>query len=187
MNTPTIGQILINNRDSPMKKLVFVQNALVISSNIVAKDKMKAGEVYKQLKAQDPSILDLTLNEALNPNARSKGKSIMTVIMHVMLILMATGVCSVNMYISYQKGQVMAWDDMILSFLCPILIVLHDRGLLRKENKDTLLALLGRSPAPTIGEAIATRYSRPKEIYVERDSSLDNSGKIEEGDPFGYK
>lgn len=185
MATPTIGQVLLTNREKKLKEMTMMREAIRLSTHVTFPDDMSLSEVYKELKEQDPDALSNTINEALNPGSRSVGRNIMTVIMSLMLILMATSICAVNIYISLKTSQPIQWSNSIICLSCPILIVLHDRGLLRKENKDVLLALLGRPPIPTFGEAIAQRYSQPVNTYVPENNIPSDQGNSQQ-DRYGY-
>lgn len=159
MAQPTIKQILEGAGQQKLKNLPFVVQALRLSTVTSFKLTDTAEHHLKKLALHEPDVLQKTLKELLVPENNAHWARCSTHIMIAMMILMSLGFAATNIYVSLKTGNMLTWKDMLIPLIGPVFIVWYDRGLLRKENKDVILALMGRSPAMTFMESVSTRIA----------------------------
>lgn len=186
MQSPTLEMLLVNAGDRPMESLPLAMQALTLVSMIPIDRNMSAKDHLEELRLNEPQILSYTVQEILqknNPNIKNHRCS--TVIMMVVMSCMALGYAAIQMYIAVKTQRLLGWHEMLVPILGPLMIVWYERGILRKENRDMLQALLGRTPV-SMAEAATDYFTRDRRGYrddyrseeyrVEDESGVHSSG-----------
>lgn len=188
MQSPTLETLLVNAGDRPLGSLPLALQALSLVSMIPVDHDTTARAHLEELRLNEPQILSYTIQDILqsgNPNIKNHRCS--TVIMMVVMSIMALGYAAIQMYIAVMTKQLLNWQEMLIPILGPLMIVWYERGILRKENRDMLQALLGRAPL-SVSEAATDyftsrrRYPEPREDYdrveyEDTESSVDNESR----------
>lgn len=158
MSNPTIGNILEASNNTIMKDLPVVLKALKMAGVLTPiRNNMTAKDLLSQLRQNDPDVLGRTITQLLRPEQKGLLHDCKSIAMWVTLIVVSISIAATNIYVSIMNNQLIPWEDSILSLLAPILIVLQERGVVSRENRDSLAAVTGNHPIPTIMEALATR------------------------------
>ena len=91
------------------------------------------------------------------------------------LAIMALTAMGMNVYIAFKTNHILGWDEIILPFIGPLLVVWHERGITLKENRDMLKAMLGKAPSSTIMESVASRikYSNGNSVQRIEEETVD--------------
>lgn len=157
----TIRAILEHAGDRPMKDYPVLMKALRMANVLTpVKGNMSASQLLINLSNNDPDVLDQSIPDILKPNS-SKGTlhECKTVVMWLMMVIISAAFAFANIYIAITKGIMIGWEDMALTLTGPILVVLYDRGILSKENRDALNILTGSNPALTLMESVSQRIA----------------------------
>lgn len=157
----TIRTILEHAGDTPMKDLPVLMKALKMANILTpVKGNMTAAQMLYRLSNNDPEVLDQTITGILKPES-SKGflHDCKTFMMWFMLVVISGAFAAANIYTAVKNGVLIGWEDMALTLVGPILIVLYDRGIISKENRDILNALTGNNPTLTMMESISQRIA----------------------------
>lgn len=154
----TIRSILEQSGDRQMKELPVMMKALKMANVVTPiKGNQTAKETLIRLSQNDPDILDKTIPSILRPNNTSYDCK--TIMMWVMLIVISTGFAITNIYIALKNNIIISWEDMALTLIGPLLVVLYDRGIISRENREVLALLAGNNPAMTMMESITQRIA----------------------------
>ena len=174
MNKTTIGSILEQAGETKLRDIPVVLKALQMSHLIIKlSDKTPASEVYNQLLLNHPDVLDKTIADILKPpQANSITHNCKSIAMWSMMVLMSVAYTAVNIYIAFVKMEPVVWEDMLLPLIGPILIVLHERGVMSRENRETLAALTGKTPVLTMMDAVAQRIANPRNSKSNKDTYI---------------
>lgn len=157
----TIRTILEHAGDTPMKDLPVLMKALKMANILTpVKGNVTANQMLFRLMNNDPDVLNQTVTGILKPNT-SKGvlHDCKTVVMWFMLVAISGAFAGANIYTAVSNGVLIGWEDMALTLIGPILVVLYDRGILSKENRDILNILAGNNPTLTVMESISQRIA----------------------------
>nr|DAT15836.1 MAG TPA: hypothetical protein [Caudoviricetes sp.] len=155
----TIRQMLESAGKTKMGKLDNITRAL----RMVSTTPIRYGDTAKHhlslLEQNEPDILDMSIQDVYKPKANRSHWSYrcVTFMMTFLLTLMAMAILGTNIYISITKGVMLDWEICALVLSGPLAIVWHDRGLLRKESRDALLAMSSSIPL-TFTEVIGKRF-----------------------------
>ena len=162
MTAFTIGKILETTPDVPMRELPVIMKALTLSDTITPiSEDMTAGEVFKLLSQHEPDVLRKTVAEILRPSSSGSGLSerCKSIIVWALLTFITFAYVGVNTYVAIKTMTTIPWEDMLLPFIGPISIALHERGVTSKENRSSLSAALGGAPILTVMEAVSQRIA----------------------------
>lgn len=187
---PTIENILSSNLDKDVKDFPVVIKALRTAGVLTEiKKNMSCTTLLNQLNVNDPDVLDKTIVELLKPNQKGLLHDCKSVAMWSMLILMSVAYTGTNIYNSIKTGVQIPWEDMILPLLAPLMVVLQERGIVSRENREMLATLAGNNPALTIMEALSQRIAngpankqnknQRKKNNVEEETIIDESRNLE--------
>ena len=166
--TPTIGETLEQAGETTLDRLPVIVKALRVAGLITPIYLEETASQFKEkLALNEPEVLDLTVGELLKGNSKTKEYQAITWIMTICLAVMALSVMGSNVYIAFTTGRILGWEDIILPFVGPLLVVWHERGITLKENRDMLNAVMGKSPSSTIMESVASRIRNPTPKVVE--------------------
>lgn len=160
-----------------MKELPIIYRALQLGNVLVPiKSGYTAKYVLEEIQQYDPLILDKTIPELINP-AQPTGvfHECKTTAMWVMMILMSTAYAINNIYISFTTGTILEWDMMVLTLIGPIVIVLYDRGVISRENREVLSLLAGNTPTLTLMESISQRIAsgpQRERVYKRKEKTI---------------
>lgn len=169
MGQPTLELLLETAGSDKLKSLPLVVKALRICSITPFKLSDTADKHLEKLRVNEPDVLEKTVKEILMPEKNGTLNNCVTYLMVVMMVIMSVGFAVTNIYISLITKTILEWFDMVIPLIGPVFIVWYDRGILRKENKDMLMALLGQSPQLSVLESISHRISpkNHKEVIEE--------------------
>ena len=162
MSNPTLRNILESSPNVKLTHYPILKRALIMGNVLVHLTKNSTTtSVLEELEKFDPDALDKTIYELLSLKQPSKGvlHDCKSVAMWVMMIVISVAYAIVNIYISYITQTMVDWDTMFLTLVGPILVVLYERGVLSKENREILNVLSGSSPTLTFMEAINQRIA----------------------------
>lgn len=187
MGKQTIGNILELNKHLKLKDLPVITKALKLYGVLTPlRNNESVDHVLNQLRQNDPEVLGKTIKELLNPRSTtdewcSNAKSI---IMWLMLMIMSGAYTASNIYISMTTMTAIPWEDMFLPLIGPILLVLHERGVVSRENRDTLSAISGVHPAMTLLESISQRIANGPPVVAKRKNrtEVDEAPKVKDED-----
>lgn len=186
MGKQTIGNILELNKHLKLKDLPVITKALKLYGVLTPlRNNESVDHVLNQLRQNDPEVLGKTIKELLNPRSTtdewcSNAKSI---IMWLMLMIMSGAYTASNIYISMTTMTAIPWEDMFLPLIGPILLVLHERGVVSRENRDTLSAISGVHPAMTLLESISQRIANgPPVVKRKNRTEVDEAPKVKDED-----
>lgn len=171
MGTPTIGEILKRTAEDTVDNIPIIVRALKVAGVITPiHGNEKAKDLLEKLKDIEPEVLDLTVSEILKDNNQQKGSGYKTTtwIMTFCLAIMALSAMGMNIYIAFMTNHILGWDEIILPFIGPLLVVWHERGITLKENRDMLKALLGKAPSSTLMESVASRIKYSNGATMQR-------------------
>lgn len=159
---PTLRNVLELSGNTKLKDLPIIVNYLNLSSVVPVKLNRTAAQHLELLMTYEPQILDKTLTELTKYSGCDSDKhgntyNCKSVLMWVTLAIMSLSYATVILYISLRNLVMPDWEDMVIPFIGPVLIVLHERGIVAKEGRDLLKALAGQAPAATIMEAVSKR------------------------------
>lgn len=188
MSNPTIGNILEASATTLMKDLPVVMKALKMSGVFTPiRNNMSAKDLLAQLRQNDPDVLAKTVTQLLRPEQKGLFHECKSIAMWVTLIVVSLSVTATNIYVSIMNNQLIPWEDSILSLLAPILVVLQERGVVSRENRDNLAAMTGNHPIPTIMEALATRIvSGPRQGASRKRSASNTKGDASSAETTDY-
>ena len=160
IGTPTIGDILKATGEDKLETIPVVIRALRVAGTLTpVAPEDKAMDLLERIKLIEPEVLELTVSEILKDSTHSKGSGYKTTtwIMTFCLAIMALSAMGMNVYIAFMTNHILGWDEIILPFIGPLLVVWHERGITLKENRDMLKAIMGKAPSSTIMESVASR------------------------------
>lgn len=186
MQSPTIEMLLVNAGDKPLSQLPLAVQALSLVSLMPIDPSATAAEHLENLRLNEPHVLSYTVQQVLqqnNPNI--KQHRISTIIMMVVMSIMAVGYAGIQMYIAVTTKQLLQWNEMMVPILGPLMIVWYERGILRKENRDMLQAILGRTPM-SVAEA-ATDYFTTRTKRYDNSSQTTDTPAIEDNNNKGRR
>lgn len=168
MGQPTLELLLETAGEDKLKSLPLVVKALRICSITPFKLSDSANKHLEKLRTNEPDVLEKTVKEILTPEKKGSLNNCVTYLMVVMMVIMSVGFAGTNIYISLSTKTIIEWYDMLMPLIGPVFIVWYDRGILRKENKDMLMALLGQAPQLTMMESISRRIApKPPRVHQE--------------------
>lgn len=187
MSIQTIETILELNKRLKLKDIPVLSRALKLHGVVTPlKSNDTIEHVLDKLRVNDPDVLSMTVREILHPRSRTEEwcSNIKSVIMWFVLIIMSGAYTASNIYISVTSMTPIQWEDMFLPLISPILLVLHERGVVSKENRDTLSAISGLHPAMTLLESISQRIANVPNTAVTSTAKVEKSEapKIKETD-----
>lgn len=177
MSTLTVQSLLETTTVSKIKDLPVLLKGLYVYGVITPiKPNMSPTELLHQLSIYDPDILSLTIKDLITHEKQKDSfcNTAKVVVMWVMLVLMAGAYSFTNVYISIKQMTPIPWEDMVLPLIGPILLVLHERGVVSKENRDILSTLTGGHPALTFLESITQRIANPERKMNSKVKKVDN-------------
>lgn len=186
MSTLTVQNLLETTTVSKVKDLPVLLKGLYIHGVITPiKSNMSPTELLHQLSIYDPDTLSLTIKELISHEKQNDSfcNTAKVVVMWVMLVLMAGSYAFTNVYISITQMTPIPWEDMVLPLIGPILLVLHERGVVSKENRDMLSTLTGGHPALTFLESITQRIANPARKVNRKPKKIDNP-KVDTDDDY---
>lgn len=181
MASPTLRDVLERAGKKPLQKLPVIRRVLNLSSMLEFKQRDTAEYVISQLEQYEPTLLSKSVQEIINPEDKSKSKGHMCVtnIMVLAMILMSVGFFGANIYIAIHAMKIIPWQDMLVPLIGPVFLVWYDRGLLRKENRDVIAALMGKPPAMTFLESVTNRIGRSRD-YTRYDAEHSDMGEVKD-------
>lgn len=171
MGTPTIGDILNRTAEDTVDTIPVIIRALKVAGVITPiNGDEKAKDLLAKIRDIEPEVLELTVSEILKDTNQQKGSGYKTTtwIMTFCLAIMALTAMGMNVYIAFKTNHILGWDEIILPFIGPLLVVWHERGITLKENRDVLKAMLGKAPSSTIMESVASRIKYSNGNAVQR-------------------
>lgn len=181
---PTIENILSSNLDKDVKDFPIVIKALRIAGVLTEiKKNMSCSALLNQLNINDPEVLRKTIVEIMKPEQKGMLHDCKSVAMWFMLILMSISYTGTNIYNSIKTGIQIPWEDMILPLLAPLMVVLQERGIVSRENREMLATLAGNNPALTIMEALSQRIANgpaSKSIKNQRKKNVEEETIVDE-------
>lgn len=162
MYNQPLGTLLKVAPTVKISKMKLIYKAVKDHSLVPIKHNQTCQEVLEIIEKTNPALLDEKLSNLLglgqfNNNGMNK---VVNILMLIMMVVMATGFAFVNICISYKTGKVLDWADMLIPLMGPLFIVWYDRGLLRKENRDFLLAMMGELPGFSTIEKVGNKITQ---------------------------
>lgn len=174
MQSPTIEQLLSNAGDKTLSQLPIVMRVLTLVSMLPVDSEELASKHLETLRLNEPHVLSYTIQEILQRNnPGNKQHRTSTIIMTVVMSIMAIGYAGIQMYIALSTKQLLQWNEMMVPILGPLMIVWYERGILRKENRDMLQAMLGKTPM-SMAEAATDYFTRDRRYDSYDRGSNDN-------------
>lgn len=163
MKSPTIEEVLERAGDAPMRTLTLPTRALRLVSSVPIDPDTPANEHLEELRIYEPDVVQMTIAEIIKQNNKGSNNNhrCSTVSMTIIMGVMALVLTGVQVYVAVKTLTLPQWNDMIIPLVGPLMIVWYERGILRKENRDMLQALLGRTPM-TMAEAATDYFTRKR-------------------------